>query len=235
MFGNRFYSLVFIFISFCYTTSSAQNTVTLVGKVLEANTNVPIPYATIALRDTDSKKGITGTVTATDGTFSLNTEASNFYIEISFLGYATKTIRTYTVVNGKIDLKTIVLEESLVGLDEVVVRAETSQTEFKLDKRIFNVGKDLSSTGASALEVLNHVPSVNVNIEGVISLRGSQGVQILINGKPSVLGEDSNALGTITADMIERIEVITNPSAKYDAQGTAGIINIVIKSLKKEV
>ena len=99
-----------------------------------------------------------------------------------------------------------------------------------MDKRVFNVGKDLSSTGASALEVLNNVPSVNVNIEGDISLRGSQGVQILINGKPSVIAsEQGNTLGTITADMIEKIEVITNPSAKYDAEGTSGIINIVIK------
>ncbi len=120
-------------------------------------------------------------------------------------------------------------------LDEVVVRAEKSQTEFKLDKRVFNVGKDLSSTGASVLEVLNHVPSVNVNIEGEISLRCSQGVQILINGKPSVLAnEQGNTLGTITAEMIDRIEVITNPSAKYDAEGTSGIINIVIKKEERK-
>ena len=104
-----------------------------------------------------------------------------------------------------------------------------------MDKRVFNVGKDLSSTGASALEVLNNVPSVNVNIEGEISLRGSSGVQILINGKPSVLAsEQGNALGTITADMIEQIEVITNPSAKYDAEGTSGIINIIIKKEERK-
>ena len=102
--------------------------------------------------------------------------------------------------------------------------------EFRLDKRVFNVGKDLSSSGASALEVLDNIPSVNVNIEGEISLRGSTGVQILINGKPSILtSEEGNALGTITAEMIDRVEVITNPSAKYDAEGTSGIINIVIR------
>ena len=102
-------------------------------------------------------------------------------------------------------------------------------------KGSFNVGKDLSSTGASALEVLNNVPSVNVNIEGEISLRGSQGVQILVNGKPSVIAsEQGNTLGTITADMIDRVEVITNPSAKYDAEGTSGIINIVIQKKNSE-
>ena len=97
-------------------------------------------------------------------------------------------------------------------------------------KGVFNVGKDISSTGVSALEVLNNVPSVNVNIEGQISLRGANGVQVLINSKPSVLAsEQGKGLGTITADMIEKIEVITNPSAKYEAEGSAGIINIILK------
>ena len=230
---NRFYILVIIVICFCYAPIHAQNTVTLVGKVVEGNTNVPIAFANVTLVDTNSKKPIDGTITAEDGAFSLDTEATNFYIEISFIGYATKTISSYKIIKSKIDLKTVVLDQALEDLDEVIVRAEISQTEFKLDKRIFNVGKDLSSTGASVFEVLNNVPSVNVNIEGEISLRGSQGVQILINGKPSVLADDGNALGTITADMIEKIEVITNPSAKYDAQGTAGIINIVIKKSEK--
>jgi outer membrane receptor protein involved in Fe transport len=114
------------------------------------------------------------------------------------------------------------------------LRAEKSSTEFKLDRRVFNVGKDLSSTGMGALEVLNNVPSVNVSIEGVVSLRGSAGVQILIDGKPSILADDpANTLSSITADMIDRIEVITNPSAKYDAEGTAGILNIVLKKEEK--
>lgn len=200
------YILTLILICFCSSPIFAQNAITIIGKVLEINTNIPIEYATIALIDNNSKKAITRIVTAEDGTFSLDTEASHFYIEISFIGYKTKTLRDYTIVNNTINLKTMFLEQSATGLDEIVVRAETSQIEFKLDKRIFNVGKDLSSTGASALEILNNVPSENVNIDGAISLRGSQGVQILINGKPSVLAaDDGNALGTITADMIERI------------------------------
>ena len=234
MFLNRFYILVFILISFCSTPFYAQDTITILGKVLEGNTNEPVAFANITLVDKDSKNPITGTISEEDGSFSLTTEASNFYIDISFIGYETKTLTDLKIVNGTIDLQTLFLDQVLTGLDEVIVRAETSQTEFKLDKRVFNVGKDLSSTGASAYEVLNNVPSVNVNIEGVISLRGSQGVQVLINGKPSVLAsDDGNALGTITADMIEQIEVITNPSAKYDAQGTAGIINIIIKKSEK--
>ena len=133
------------------------------------------------------------------------------------------------------DLGTIYLGSDSQALDEVLITADKSTTEFKLDKRVFNVGADLSSTGAGALEVLNNVPSVNVSIEGEVSLRGSTGVQILINGKPSILSDDaSNALGTITAEMIDKIEVITNPSAKYEAEGTAGILNIILKKNEKK-
>ncbi len=226
--------LALVLACFYFTPMLSQNTMNITGKVLESNTNIPVEYATIAIFDNDSKKAITGTITRKDGSFSLTTEATNFYIEISFIGFETKIIADFNIVNRTIDLQTLFLDEVFTGLDEVILRTETSQTEFKLDKRVFNVGKDLSATGASAYEVLNNVPSVNVNIEGEISLRGSQGVQVLINGKPSVLAsDDGNALGTITADMIEKIEVITNPSAKYYAQGTAGIINIIIKKSEK--
>ncbi|GJM34813.1 MAG: TonB-dependent receptor [Saprospiraceae bacterium] len=202
---------------------------------MESNSRQPVEFATVMIGDNQTKESITGTSTADDGTFNLKSETPDFYVEISFIGFSTQTIQEISIVNGQADLGTILLSDNSQMLDEVVVRAEQSQTEFKLDKRVFNVGKDLSSTGASALEVLNNVPSVNVNIEGEISLRGSTGVQILINGKPSVLAnEQGGALGTITADMIEKIEVITNPSAKYDAEGTSGIINIVIKKEERK-
>jgi hypothetical protein len=214
----------------------AQNqNIILTGKVIESNNKLPIEYATIALIDKNSNKPISGTISSEDGTFTIKTDNDNFYLEVSFMGYTTLTLRDLDLTKNKIDLKTLVLQENIQSLNEVFVRAETSRTEFKLDKRVFNVGKDLSSTGASAMELLNNVPSVNVNIEGEISLRGSQGVQILINGKPSVLASaENNALGSITADMIDKIEVITNPSAKYDAEGTSGIINIILKKSEKK-
>ena len=214
----------------------AQNAgIVIKGTVVEHNQQAPIEFATIMLGNPQTKDPITGTTTDLDGTFQFRTNAPEFYIEISFIGYATKTISEFSPQNGIIDLGTIALSENSQMLNEVEVRAEKSTTEFKLDKRVFNVGKDLSSTGASALEVLNNVPSVNVNIEGEISLRGSEGVQVLINGKPSVIAsEQGNALGTITADMIQQIEVITNPSAKYEAEGTSGIINIVIKKEERK-
>jgi outer membrane receptor protein involved in Fe transport len=230
---HKFNFIFFLIFVFGYT--SAQNAPILItGRVLESNDKLPIEYATISILNKDSKQALTGTISDEDGTFQLKTTETNFIIEVSFMGFKTKTFSEFEIVKNTIDLNTIILSEDSQALDEVVVRAEKSQTEFKLDKRVFNVGLDLSSTGASSLEVLNSIPSVNVNIEGEISLRGSQGVQILINGKPSVLASaDGNALGSITADMIEQIEVITNPSAKYDAEGTSGIINIIIKKSEK--
>lgn len=204
--------------------------IVVVGKVIEKQSQQPIEFATIMLGHKETKKMLAGATTAVDGSFELKVDSNNFYVEISFIGFNKQTITAIEVVKGKVDLGLIELSDNSQIIDDVVVRAERSQMEFKLDKKVFNVGQDLSSTGASALDVLDNVPSVEVNIEGQISLRGNAGVQVLINGKPSVLASDeSNALGTITADMIEKIEVITNPSAKHEAEGTAGIINIVLK------
>ncbi|TNJ42123.1 TonB-dependent receptor [Tamlana fucoidanivorans] len=217
-----------------FSVSAQRSSIKITGKVVESQNQHPIAFATISVNDKNSKKPITGTISSENGSFQLKTEARHFYIEISFMGFKSQTLTNFNIKKGNINLKTIILEEDQQTLDEVVVRAERSQLEFKLDKRVFNVGSDLSSTGASALEVLNNIPSVTVNIEGEISLRGSQGVQILINGKPSVLASaEGNALGSITADMIEKVEVITNPSAKFDAEGTSGILNIIIKKSEK--
>ncbi|MEK6153936.1 outer membrane beta-barrel family protein [Flavobacteriaceae bacterium 3-367] len=225
----KYVLLLFLFL-FGTLGYAQQKRTTFTGKVVEKSSGQPIAYATVLVADNETKQAIDGTTTLENGTFSLETNASNYYIEISFIGFKKKVLQAPTTERPKIDLGTIEISEDAQQLEEVVVEGEISQTVFKLDKRVFNVGKDLSTTGASALEVLNNVPSVNVNIEGQISLRGSQGVQVLINGKPSILTSDeNNALGTITADMIDRVEVITNPSAKYDAEGTSGIINIVIK------
>lgn len=176
-----------------------------------------------------------GTTTNEDGSFELQVDSTQVILELRFMGYRTKTIELGPITVPITKLGKIQLASSVQSIEEVTIRADKSTTEFKLDKRVFNVGQDLSSTGASALEVLNNVPSVTVSIEGIISLRGSSGVQILIDGKPSVLADDqSNALGTITAEMIDRIEVITNPSAKYESEGTAGIINIILRKEEKK-
>lgn len=202
------------------------------GKVLVKGTGLPLEFATVKFLSLETGLMETGTTSDGQGYFELASSMDSVRIEISFIGFSTLD-RTLSLMDSEMDLGVFYLEEESQGLDEVVVRGEKSQVEYQLDKRVFNVGNDLISTGASALDVLNNVPSVYVNIKGEISLRGNSGVRVLINGKPSVLAQ-GNTLGTLTADMIERIEVITNPSAKYEAEGTSGIINIVIKKDQRQ-
>ena len=208
---------------------------TLKGVVVDAGSQETIDYATVVVKDQASGEILSGATTEDGGQFTLSTTTDKVTVEISFIGFSDKVLQDIQFQGSTADLGTIYLGSDSQALDEVLITADKSTTEFKLDKRVFNVGADLSSTGAGALEVLNNVPSVNVSIEGEVSLRGSTGVQILINGKPSILSDDaSNALGTITAEMIDKIEVITNPSAKYEAEGTAGILNIILKKNEKK-
>ncbi len=207
----------------------------IAGKVVEASSLTPIDFATVVVKQTVDDQLVQGVTTDNGGEFRIELSNTNVFLEISFIGFETKVFRDIPFDNKVASLGDILIGADAKQLDEVIVTEERSTTEFKLDKRVFNVGSDLSSSGASALELLNNVPSVNVSIEGDVTLRGASGVQILINGKPSVLSDDSsNALGTITAEMIEKVEVITNPSAKYEAEGTAGIINIVLKKEEKK-
>lgn len=205
------------------------------GTVKENGNNNPIGFANVSIVNIDTDKFISGTTTDIDGKFQLKTNNENIYISISFIGFEKLDIKELNWTNSNVLLGDVFLNEEGELIENIIVTAEKSSTEFKTDRRIFNVGSELTNSGASALEVLNNVPSVNVDIEGAVTLRGSSGVQILINGKPSVLADDeSGALGNITADMIEKVEVITNPSAKYEAEGTAGIINIILKKNDKK-
>src|SRR5690606_22865133 len=221
-------------ISLQVSLTAQNNPIKIDGTILDITSNEPIPYATIMVNDKETGQMLTGTSTEDDGRFEVETPTGNVTLLISFMGYETMTITELTVDNGRASPGNISLKTNSQVVDEIMVIGEKSTMEFDLDKRVFNVGSDISSTGVSALEVLNKVPSVNVDIEGQIQLRGNGGVQILINGKPSVLADErTNALGTITADMIESIEVITNPSARYNAEGTAGILNIILKKEEK--
>lgn len=227
-----FFTLIFLLLT---VSVVAQDKLSITGQLISSRTKEPISFATVTVNSTSTKKVITGAQTQNDGSFTLSTDSTNIYLSISNIGFESKTIRNLNVSNKNIDLGKITLKENSQWMEEVQIVEEKSTIEFKLDKRVFNVGSDLSSTGMGALDLLNNVPSVNVDIEGQISLRGNAGVQILINGKPSVLADEgSNALGTLTADMIESVEVITNPSAKYEAEGSSGIINIVLKKEEKK-
>ncbi len=229
--------LFFLIIQTTLLTLSAQESqpILIKGKVIDESSSSPVPYATVALIDNKTMKPFSGATTADDGSFNIRSRKSDISVEISFLGYEKKTITELPLVGNEINLGNVILKANSRSLDEVVVQAERSSVEFQLDKRVFNVGQDISSTGMGALELLNNVPSVTVDLEGNVKLRGNAGVQMLINGKPSVLSDDGGqALNTITADMVEKVEVITNPSAKYEAEGTSGIINIVLKKQEKK-
>lgn len=229
------YLLAFVIFLFSISLHAQGFTGSVVGTVLDAGSQEPIDFATVVVKQRETDDVLTGATTESGGQFAIEVISDDIIVEISFIGYSTVLISDVKFVDNTADLGEVLLGLDSKALEEVIITADKSTTEFKLDKRVFNVGADLSTTGAGALEVLNNVPSVNVSIEGDVTLRGSSGVQILINGKPSILSDDSsNALGTITADMIDKVEVITNPSAKYEAEGTSGIINIVLKKNEKQ-
>ncbi|MCG8477221.1 MAG: carboxypeptidase-like regulatory domain-containing protein, partial [Cytophagales bacterium] len=201
----KYYSLL-ISLFFCLLAPFADGTekpkTTIKGKIVEARSQQAIEFASVLLIDKTTRKTVAGITSSADGRFTLVTEKKNFFIEIRFMGFVSQQFENFSIRDNTIDLGVISLKEDSKMLQGVVVEGQKSQTEFKLDRRVFNVGSDLSISGASALEVLDNVPAVDVNIQGQVSLRGSTGVNILINGKPSVLSgnEGGNALGTITAD-----------------------------------
>lgn len=204
--------------------------VRVTGKVSEEKGPV-IPYATVALYSVSDSSLVDGATTAADGTFEILADPGNYYIQVKFLAYEPQIINDVALTSGEVDLGQIELKQSATQLDEAVIEGERNQMELKLDKRVFTIGQDLSNIGRNASETLDNLPSVNVDVEGNVSLRGSGNVQILINGKPSgMIGMDpANALRQIPSDMIESVEVITNPSARYQAEGEVGIINIILK------
>ena len=215
--------------------SFGQDQFVIRGTIVDSVSNEVIPYATVLLKNKADSSRLNGVTTNLDGQFEINSNQKDVYLELRFIGYISKEIENLDFKSTVVELGMIPLSVDVKTLDGVEVSADRSTMEFKLDKRVFNVGSDLSSSGSSAMDVLNSVPSVNVDIEGNITLRGNSGAQILIDGKPSAASDDPNsALGTITADMIESIEVITNPSAKYNAEGTSGIINIILKKDEKK-
>ena len=204
------------------------------GKIIDMETDGPLEYATVSLFNSQDSTLVTGVITDSKGNFSLKAKPGKYYVVLQFIGYESKTININ--LKNNISLGDIVLRPDSALLEEVEVVAEKSTRTMTLDKRVFNVGKDVSSTAGNAIEVLDNIPSVNVDVEGNVSLRGDSGVQILVDGKVSGLAGVStqDALRSLQADMIEKIEVVTNPSVRYDAEGTAGIINIVLKKDKRK-
>lgn len=207
-----------------------------IAGVLMDQAGNPVPFANVALHSIEDSSLLAGTASREDGRFFLDANSGTYYVQVSFLSFDTKVIPNVEVQSSVARLGKIELQQSASSLDEMVVTAERSNMELRMDKRVFNVSKEISNQGRSASEILENLPSVDVDVDGNVSLRGSQGVRILIDGKPSGLvgASSSDALRLIPGNLIERVEVITNPSARYDAEGEVGIINIVLKKEKRE-
>ncbi len=229
-------SILFFLMLFALPTWSQNATVK--GKLTESATAAPLAYASVRLYQMPEKKLAGGALTDEKGQFTVALPLGVFAAEIEFIGF--ETIKTpefsLTKEHPQHDLGTLRLAASATTLDEVEVTAEKSSMVLALDKKIFNVGKDLSNAGGSATDILTNIPSVTVDPEGTVKLRGSDNVRILIDGKPSglVSFKGSSGLQQLQASMIDRVEIITNPSARYEAEGSAGIINIILKKDQKQ-
>tara|TARA_R110000868_G_scaffold91812_4_gene254422 strand:+ start:4072 stop:6510 length:2439 start_codon:yes stop_codon:yes gene_type:complete len=207
--------------------------ITISGKVIDKETKQPLEYATISFFNKRENKIETGGITDSNGLFNIPVKQGVYDITIEYISYKPQKIENKAISKDE-NIGTFYLDINLEALQAVEVVAERTTVEIKLDKKIYNVGKDLTVSGGTVSDVLDNVPSVSVDVEGNVSLRGNDNVRILINGKPSgLVGLNStDALRQLPAEAIEKVEVITSPSARYDAQGTAGILNIILRRSK---
>lgn len=211
-----------------FAGTNATKKYQLSGTVIDGETKQLLEYATISVFDMEGK-AVSGAITDADGKFAIKIDEGTYQIKVQFISYTTH--EQEIKLNSDLDLGTLSISPDKVLLDDVEIVDEKTQVELELDKKVYNIGKDITAQGGTVNDVLNNVPSVAVDPSGAISLRGNGGVQVLINGKPSVIAAN-NGLEGIPAQNVDRIEVVTNPSARYQAAGTAGIINIVLKKNK---
>ena len=231
------YTFLFvIFFSFSqnpYKGAEFTNQFNVFGKIIDSESGDPLEYATVTILKADENSVVTGGITDKDGVFNIPTSKGDYNILVEYISFKNYTINNLSVNENK-DLGLISLIMDIESLDAVEIIAEETTVEIKLDKKIYTVGQDLTVKGGNAGDVLDNIPSVSVDLEGNILLRGNDAARILINGKPSSLvGIDSKFLQQLPSDSIEKVEVITSPSARYEAQGSGGIINIILRKNKK--
>ncbi|MBT8238324.1 MAG: TonB-dependent receptor [Croceitalea sp.] len=210
-----------------------QQAITITGTVIDKDTGQPLEYATLVLQNARNPETVTGGITDAEGKFEVETAPGMYNVSVEYISYNTYK-KERQLLRSNTDLGQIFLSIDVAQLDEVEVIAERTTVELRLDKRIYNVGKDLTVRGGTVSDVLDNVPSVSVDVEGNVQLRGNDDVRILINGKPSAITglNSTDALRQLPAESIERVEVITSPSARYDAEGSGGIINIILRRSK---
>lgn len=213
--------------------ATSRGNAKLTGTVVDSTSGKPVEFASIALIDPQTKKPIDGTVANENGQFTLpKLPPGQFGLLISFVGYRNKTVSSVKLDRrGDVNIGTIRLIPDVRTLSEVNVVGQAAIVEEKVDRIVYNADKDITNKGGDASDVMRKVPLLSVDLDGNVSLRGSSNVRVLINNKPSTIVASSvaDALKQIPADMIKTVEVITSPSAKYDAEGSAGIINIITK------
>ena len=205
------------------------------GVVIDKETQDPLEYTTISLLNESSPDRIQGGITDKNGKFIIEVFPGKYNITLEYIGF-DKIILKDKVISINEDFGIFELEIVAESLNEVELVGERTEVEIRLDKRIYNVGKDITVRGGSVADVLDNVPSVSVDVEGNVALRGNQNVRILINGKPSGLVGLSGPQGlrSLPAESIEKVEVVTSPSARYEASGTAGILNVILKKEELE-
>ena len=225
------FGTLLIFIS---NFSFSQSSFPLKGRIIDSKNQSPLSFASVKVFQ--NQKMITGNISNENGEFELKLAEGKYQLEVEFVGYKKYSSTELILTNEGLNLGDIAVNSSDQSLDELVVQGEKSSMELSLDKRVFNVGKDLANAGGSASDILINIPSVTVDPDGAIKLRGSSNVRILIDGKPSgmVSFKGGAGLRQLQASMIERVEIITNPSARYEAEGQAGIINIILKKDSKQ-
>ncbi len=239
---KRFFAIAILITGFIYTANSAVKysinesdddvkKAVVKGIVIDQETQTPLEFANIAVYNKTDSTLVTGGITNENGHFEVSGfDFGEYYIEANFVGFNKSHIKDVSIDadNPSSDLGKIELNPSAVELGSVDVVADKAQVEFKLDKKVVNVSQVISAVGGTAVDVLENTPSVQVDIEGNVTVRGSSNFTVLIDGRPSVLS-GSEALRQIPSSSIENIEIITNPSAKYEPDGNAGIINLVMK------
>jgi hypothetical protein len=226
--------LLFVFVSnFSFGQQVDARKVKVALKVIDKYTKQPLEYTTITFVEVGNPSAVSGGITNSKGAFTTDIKTGTYDIKIEFISFKPFEIKN-RLIQKELNLGTISLEEDATMLEAVEIRKEESTVEIKLDKKVYNVGQDMMVKGGTVSDILDNVPSVSVDVEGNVSLRGNENVRILIDGKPSGLGgiNIAEALKLIPAETIDKVEVITNPSARYDAQGGGGIINIVLKKGK---